>query len=85
MAANSSVESLAHQRGALAQREANGRRSALIGAVRAPKASSAKRWCAHSFSRGAIALEALLANRGTYEQTHVQSIWIAVPHPRKLN
>jgi hypothetical protein len=54
---------LIHPRGALAQGETIVRQSALIGVVRAPTASSAKRWCAHSFSRGVLAIEAPLANR----------------------
>jgi len=42
---------LTRQRGALAQREANVRRSALIGVVCAPRASSAKRQRTHFFAR----------------------------------
>jgi hypothetical protein len=62
MAVKSFAKHMAHQRSALAQQEANVRRSALIGVVRAAKASSAKRWCAHFFAWGAIVIEALLAN-----------------------
>ena len=51
VAASSSANHLTRQRGALAQREANVRRSALIGVVCAPRASSAKRQRTHFFAR----------------------------------
>src|SRR3954467_7741843 len=51
LALSSRAESLAQQRGALAQGEPNVRRSARIGGARAPNASRVKRWRAHFLAR----------------------------------
>src|SRR3954468_569413 len=51
LALSSRAESLAQQRGALAQGEPNVRRSARISWVRAPNASRVKRWRAYFFWR----------------------------------
>ena len=63
LALNSRSESLAQQRGTLAQEETNVRRSARIGVFPAPNASTAKRSRAHFFRALARAME-LVAHRG---------------------
>src|SRR3954468_10735586 len=65
LALSSRAESLAQQRGALAQGASNVRRSARIGWVRAPNASRVKRWRAHFFRALVRAIEALIAHRAS--------------------